>query len=162
MIITNRILVVLFFIIIKFPTTLAQNIPVTTDGKPPQLNSQSLINGIPVYGKPVDNQTRCIHWHSELDIIAIKFKCCNKYYPCFSCHEENTNHQPEVWPLKEFNQKAILCGVCGNELSIQDYMSCDNKCPKCSSLFNPGGKNHYHLYFEVKESPEDRKSERPN
>ena len=41
-----------------------------------------------VYGSLVDNETRCIHYHTFLDIIAIKFKCCEKYYPCYQCHNE--------------------------------------------------------------------------
>jgi len=109
----------------------------------------SQIRGVNVFGKPVDNQTRCVHWHSELDIIAIKFKCCDKYYPCFSCHEEEADHEPQVWPKAEFDQKAILCGVCGNELSIQDYMNSNNTCPTCKSGFNPGCSKHYHLYFQT-------------
>jgi uncharacterized CHY-type Zn-finger protein len=108
------------------------------------------INGISIFGKPVDNQTRCEHWHSALDIIAIKFKCCEKYFPCYSCHEETADHEAMVWPKNEFDTKAILCGVCGTELSIKDYMGCNNTCPKCASLFNPGCSKHYHLYFEVK------------
>ena len=56
---------------------------------------KSTIKGINIYGKTVDNQTRCQHWHSELDVIAIKFKCCEKYYPCFSCHEEEADHEPK-------------------------------------------------------------------
>ena len=107
------------------------------------------INGISIFGKPVDNQTRCEHWHSALDIIAIKFKCCEKYFPCYSCHEETADHKANVWPRNEFDTKAILCGVCGTELSIKDYMGCNNTCPKCASLFNPGCSKHYHLYFEV-------------
>lgn len=114
----------------------------------PLANAQ--VKDIVVYGKPVDNQTRCIHWHSELDIIAIKFKCCNKYYPCFSCHKETTDHKPAVWPTKEFTERAILCGICGNELTINEYINCNNTCPTCASLFNPGCKNHYHLYFETR------------
>jgi uncharacterized CHY-type Zn-finger protein len=109
----------------------------------------SQIRGINVFGKPVDNQTRCVHWHSELDIIAIKFKCCEKYYPCFSCHEEEADHAHQVWPKSEFDQKAILCGACGKELSIQDYMASNNTCPHCKSSFNPGCSKHYHLYFET-------------
>lgn len=108
-----------------------------------------LVKGISVYGKPVDNQTRCVHWHSLLDIIAIKFNCCNKYYPCYSCHKETAAHEATVWPKQEFDQKAILCGACGHELTINEYMNCQNTCPKCASLFNPGCKNHYHLYFET-------------
>ncbi|WP_297336336.1 CHY zinc finger protein [Algoriphagus sp.] len=115
----------------------------------------SQIRGINVYGKPVDNQTRCIHWHSELDIIAIKFKCCDKYYPCFSCHEEEADHNHQVWPKSEFDQKAILCGVCGNELGINEYMNSNNSCPHCQAKFNPGCSKHYHLYFETEPKKED-------
>lgn len=109
-----------------------------------------LSNGFRIFGKPIDNQTRCEHWHSELDIIAIKFKCCNNYFPCYSCHEETTDHEAQVWPAGEFDQKAILCGVCGHELAIAEYMRCNNTCPKCASLFNPGCSKHYYLYFETK------------
>jgi uncharacterized CHY-type Zn-finger protein len=114
-------------------------------------------NGVRIFGKPIDTQTRCIHWHSSLDIIAIKFKCCDKYFPCYSCHEETSTHQAQVWPITEFDTKAILCGECGTELSINDYMGCNNTCPKCSSLFNPGCSKHYHLYFEVAKKSEDQK-----
>ncbi|KEO75587.1 chromophore lyase [Anditalea andensis] len=107
------------------------------------------MGGVNVYGQSVDDQTRCVHWHSDLDIIAIKFKCCNRYYPCFSCHEEETDHEHQVWPRSEFDQNAILCGVCRKELSIEDYMASGNICPHCTSHFNPGCSNHYYLYFEV-------------
>lgn len=116
---------------------------------------KSSIKGINIYGKPIDQQTRCQHWHSELDVIAIKFKCCEKYYPCFSCHEEGADHEPKVWPKSEFDSKAILCGVCGTELSISDYQNSNNTCPKCKAAFNPGCSKHYHLYFET----EDQKIE---
>ena len=119
-------------------------------GPPAQIGDTLQIKGTAVYGKPVDHQTRCVHWYSSLDIIAIKFKCCGKYYPCFSCHAETTTHHSIVWPVREFNEKAILCGVCGHELTITEYMSCNNTCPKCTSSFNPGCANHYHLYFETK------------
>jgi len=114
-------------------------------------------NGVHIFGKPIDKQTRCIHWHSSLDIIAIKFKCCDKYFPCYSCHEETAGHEAIVWPKNEFDTKAILCGECGHELSIKDYMGCNNTCPKCASLFNPGCSKHYHLYFEVGKKSEDQK-----
>lgn len=140
----NR-LAVGFFLFLLFSTsnyTLAQDRPV-------MLPVESTIQGIRIFGKPIDNQTRCVHWHSDLDIIAIKFKCCDKYYPCFSCHEEEADHAHQIWPKVEFDQKAILCGVCGNELSIQEYKNSNNTCPHCQSQFNPGCSKHYHLYFEI-------------
>jgi uncharacterized CHY-type Zn-finger protein len=109
------------------------------------------VGEVRVFGKAIDKQTRCVHWHSQLDVIAIKFKCCDKYYPCFSCHEEEADHEHIVWPKSEFDQAAILCGVCGAELSIEDYMASDNTCPHCEASFNPGCSNHYHLYFETEE-----------
>lgn len=107
-----------------------------------------LSNGIEVYGKAIDRQTRCVHWHSELDIIAIKFKCCDKYYPCHSCHKECADHKSEQWAKKHWDTKAVLCGQCGHELTVNEYMNCANVCPKCEENFNPGCRKHYDLYFE--------------
>jgi len=101
-----------------------------------------------VYGQTVDSETRCVHYHSQLDIIAIKFKCCKKYYPCYKCHQEAEIHTPQVWSVAEHNQKAILCGVCKHELTITEYINSGNKCTSCKSNFNPGCSLHYHLYFE--------------
>lgn len=102
---------------------------------------------IEVKGKPVDDQTRCTHYHSALDIIAIKFKCCNTYYPCFYCHEGIAGHAAELWSRNEFDTKAILCGVCRQEMTINEYQQCNYQCPHCSSSFNPKCANHNHLYF---------------
>jgi uncharacterized CHY-type Zn-finger protein len=106
------------------------------------------MNYWPIHGKPVDEQTRCVHFNAERDIMAIKFKCCGEYYPCFSCHEESAGHNAVVWPKDEWNEKAILCGVCNHEMTINEYFSSDNRCPKCGALFNPNCSLHYHLYFE--------------
>lgn len=104
---------------------------------------------IEVKGKTIDDQTRCEHWHSSLDIIAIKFKCCKEYYyPCYQCHEETVDHKPEVWKKEEWNTKAILCGVCKTELTINEYFHSVNHCPHCHAAFNPNCCRHYHLYFE--------------
>ena len=101
-----------------------------------------------VKGKTVDEHTRCVHYHSPLDIIAIKFKCCDTYYPCFYCHAEETKHAAVVWKKTEFNTKAILCGVCSYEMTIEEYFSSGYHCPHCQSPFNPKCSNHNHLYFE--------------
>lgn len=101
-----------------------------------------------VYGKTIDNHTRCTHYHSSTDVIAIKFKCCNKYYPCYQCHQEVANHPSQVWGIVDQNEKAVLCGMCNVELTIKQYMDSNNFCPNCKSPFNPNCANHYHLYFE--------------
>lgn len=107
------------------------------------------IFGETVRGTNIDAQTRCAHYHSEIDIIAIKFKCCGKWFPCFRCHAENAAHEPQVWSKNERDEQAILCGECGRQLTIEEYINCDSTCPNCKSAFNPGCANHYHLYFEI-------------
>ena len=102
-----------------------------------------------VYGKPLDAHTRCVHYHSETDIIAIRFACCGRYYPCFECHEAEADHPATVWPQADWNKKAVLCGVCQSELTIWEYLHSRHTCPNCHAAFNPGCKNHYHLYFDM-------------
>ena len=104
---------------------------------------------IEVYGKVIDDNTRCEHYHSPADIIAIKFKCCQKYYPCYKCHEETAGHVAQPWNKNEWNMKAILCGACKTELTIEEYMQSGNHCPDCKAAFNPDCSKHYHLYFQT-------------
>jgi uncharacterized CHY-type Zn-finger protein len=101
-----------------------------------------------IRGRTIDKYTRCVHYHSTLDIIAIKFKCCNEYYPCYECHKEAA-HESEVWKKNEFDTRAILCGICDHEMTINEYLNCSNHCPDCNSPFNPNCDKHYHLYFEI-------------
>lgn len=102
-----------------------------------------------VQGKVIDDQTRCVHYHEANDIIAIKFKCCGVYYPCYYCHNETADHQSTNWVKNEFDERAILCGICKEELTINEYLNSGNSCPKCESLFNPNCQLHYSLYFEI-------------
>jgi uncharacterized CHY-type Zn-finger protein len=104
---------------------------------------------IMIKGKIIDTHSRCQHYHSALDIIAIKFKCCGDYYPCFLCHEETAGHQAEVWGKAETDTLAILCGVCRHEMTIAEYQNSGSLCPNCGAAFNPRCALHYHLYFEI-------------
>ena len=81
----------------------------------------SEIRGINIYGKPVDQQTRCQHWHSDLDIIAIKIHCCAKNYPCFSCHEETADHSPSVSHTDVNNNTIFPCGFVSKLMSTAYY-----------------------------------------
>lgn len=96
----------------------------------------------------IDNETRCEHYHSQNDRIAIKFYCCGAYFPCIKCHERYGCGNLKVWPRETFDQKAILCGSCKTELTINEYLNSGNQCPACHKAFNPGCALHYHLYFE--------------
>src|SRR5829696_5153483 len=105
------------------------------------------IKGIEINGVGIDHQTRCAHYSTPSDIIAIKFKCCGEWFPCFECHEEVAGHEPSVWPVNERDAPTIFCGACGIALTINEYFECNSVCPQCASSFNPGCANHYHLYF---------------
>ncbi|CAB4256086.1 similar to Saccharomyces cerevisiae YKL084W HOT13 Zinc-binding mitochondrial intermembrane space (IMS) protein involved in a disulfide relay system for IMS import of cysteine-containing proteins [Maudiozyma barnettii] len=105
---------------------------------------------VKLVGKLVDDQTRCIHWNSQLDVMAIKFKCCQTFYPCFECHQEVANHDPIRYDLKiekDATTSTILCGICHNEMTFNEYSN-GIKCTSCLTDFNPGCKLHYGLYFE--------------
>ncbi|MEW9502320.1 CHY zinc finger protein [Jeotgalibacillus marinus] len=106
-------------------------------------------HGIHIYGPAIDSETRCTHYHSEKDIIAIKFFCCKRYFPCVSCHEEDGGCNHAVWPKNQFDEKAVLCGSCGNEHSISTYLECKSSCPNCHASFNPGCSLHAYLYFDI-------------
>ena len=119
-------------------------------------------DGIPqvpdVRGIDLDPQTRCSHYHSPLDIIAIKMKCCGVYYACKDCHIALAGHPIALWPRTEWQQRAILCGACKRELTIQEYLQCESRCPSCGAAFNPACANHYHFYFEAQEKTTDEKT----
>lgn len=110
------------------------------------------IRGIRVFGVDVDAETRCAHYASDRDVIAIKFACCDDYYPCLSCHDELTDHQPAVWKATEFDEPAVLCGQCGSELTITTYLDASSTCPHCEAAFNPGCRTHWPHYFDVEQS----------
>ena len=82
----------------------------------------TVVGGVEVLGVGLDSQTRCVHWRSELDVLAIKMKCCGVYYACKDCHEASAGHAVEVWPREEWGEMAVLCGVCGGEMTIDAYM----------------------------------------
>jgi uncharacterized CHY-type Zn-finger protein len=96
----------------------------------------------------IDLQTRCTHYHSDKDIVALKFACCNAYYPCYKCHEEFADHSIVPWKKTQFNEKAIYCGNCSNELSINEYLNSGFRCPFCLAQFNPACEKHCAFYFE--------------
>ncbi|MFF2178035.1 CHY zinc finger protein [Lysinibacillus sp. NPDC058147] len=99
-----------------------------------------------ILGNVIDDQGRCKHYSNKQDTISIKFKCCGEYYPCYKCHEENANHKIQPWKKENFDEKAIFCGVCKKELTINEYLNSTN-CKHCNTLFNPNCSKHFHIYF---------------
>lgn len=105
------------------------------------------VHGIEVHGIEVDAQTRCRHYHAQSDVVAIKFKCCGAYYSCYRCHEALADHPARPWPRADFSAEAILCGACGGELGIREYLACGASCPRCGARFNPRCEKHFSAYF---------------
>ena len=102
-----------------------------------------------VRGISVTKQTQCAHYHSERDIVAVRFKCCDAFYACIHCHEELADHAPLLWSNNERETNAVLCGHCRSVMSINEYLGCNNRCPLCEAAFNPGCADHHHFYFEL-------------
>ena len=102
-----------------------------------------------VRGLDLDAQTRCAHYNSPLDVVAIKMKCCGIYYACKDCHAALAGHALQPWPRGESDGPTVLCGACGTQMSIRRYLECENACPACGAGFNPGCRGHHHFYFET-------------
>ncbi|SCU99443.1 LADA_0H19812g1_1 [Lachancea dasiensis] len=106
-------------------------------------------------GLLVDPQTRCVHWHSALDIVCFKFKCCKQYYACHSCHDHFESHPTQRYHLETDSQvPLVLCGACRTAMTFDQYQSelaCKSslQCPFCAAAFNPNCKLHYSLYFNT-------------
>jgi len=104
---------------------------------------------VPLRGVAVDSETRCAHWDSPVDVVALRFGCCGAYYPCDACHDAVTGHEAEPWPRDRFTEPAALCGHCRTTLSARAFLDADDACPRCGVAFNPSCRAHVDRYFEV-------------
>lgn len=95
----------------------------------------------------VSQHTGCLHYNSTFDVISIKCKDCNQYYACYECHIALADHPFGRWHPEEFDTKAILCGRCSAEMTIEQYLSCNSLCMYCKTSLNPNCKTHWSLYF---------------
>lgn len=100
-----------------------------------------------VRGRTVDDETRCVHYATVLDVVAIRFHCCDAYWPCAECHEEGAGHEAVRVPVADRDRPGILCGVCRHELSVTTYLRVE-ACPRCGAAFNPRCALHRDRYFE--------------
>lgn len=106
------------------------------------------VRGVPIRGIDVDPETRCTHFDTERDVVALRFACCDAYYPCFRCHEAVADHPAERLSVTS-PESAVLCGVCGAELTPSEFVDGEHRCPECGVPFNPGCADHYDRYFEL-------------
>lgn len=96
-----------------------------------------------IFGKLTDQDGRCIHYSSELDIIANKCGFCGKFYACYKCHNELEDH--EFAAVNPDEAETVMCGVCGEKYSYKVYSALE-KCTGCGKSFNPGCANHCSIY----------------
>ncbi|MFC4448874.1 CHY zinc finger protein [Halorussus aquaticus] len=104
------------------------------------------IHGHRVRGVEVGPETRCAHYDTDRDVVALRFACCEAYYPCFRCHDASADHEAERLSV-ESEAAAVLCGVCGAELTPREFVDGEHRCPDCGAEFNPGCADHYERYF---------------
>ncbi|WP_373876923.1 CHY zinc finger protein [Philodulcilactobacillus myokoensis] len=95
-----------------------------------------------IYGIKLDEQGRCIHYHTENDIVALMCAQCQCFYACYKCHDEMNDHQFKPMPI---DSTKVLCGNCKHVLSYQQYQK--GSCPFCKHAFNPRCKLHKEIYF---------------
>ncbi|SCU94390.1 LAFA_0F21550g1_1 [Lachancea sp. 'fantastica'] len=108
-------------------------------------------------GLLIDNQSRCVHWNSQLDVVCFKLKCCQHYYACHSCHDALESHPVQKYNISQDpSSHVVLCGVCRNTMSFNQYRSKTAsirdqslQCPFCCASFNPNCKLHYSIYFDI-------------
>jgi len=78
----------------------------------------------------------CFHYQRFASILA---PCCNKFYPCRWCHDNNENHE-----INRFDIKKMKCLLCNKEQNISSYcINCNNNmakyfCSTCNILDNYG------------------------
>ena len=104
---------------------------------------------VQVKGRPVDGQTRCVHWGGPLDVLAFRFPCCDGWWPCHACHGEAAGHAARPWPRARFGEPSVLCGACRTAMTVPEYVGAPDRCPACGAGFNPGCRSHHPLYVEA-------------
>jgi len=102
---------------------------------------------VPLRGVAVGPETRCAHYDGPRDVIAIRFACCEVYYPCIECHAVTTDHPATSWPHARRHESVVLCGACDRTMAATAYLQADHTCPHCGAAFNPGCAAHHDRYF---------------
>lgn len=96
-----------------------------------------------IHGILVDDESRCQHYHTKLDIIANRCSVCRKLYACYQCHDQLEDHP--FGPVNPSDPDSVMCGVCGRTFSYNEYHQCCS-CPDCGSAFNPRCSLHKDIY----------------
>ena len=65
-------------------------------------------------GVGLDAQTRCAHYATARDVVALRFACCPAYWSCHRCHAELTDH-PAVTLHRLLQAQGFGGGFARNE-----------------------------------------------
>lgn len=71
------------------------------------------------FGIGLDSSSRCYHYHTKLDIVALKCSVCQKYYACYKCHDALEEHCFAA--TKSDETFPVLCGSCRQMLTLKEY-----------------------------------------
>ncbi|MGX7775790.1 CHY zinc finger protein [Streptococcus pluranimalium] len=94
-------------------------------------------------GIDIDENSRCRHYHTEQDIVALKCADCQPYYACYKCHDVLEDHTFKATSSDE--PYPVICGACQSYLTFSAYKR--GSCPQCDAVFNPNCQLHDHIYF---------------
>ncbi|MGO3522530.1 MAG: CHY zinc finger protein [Leuconostoc mesenteroides] len=79
-----------------------------------------------IKGINLDQQGRCKHWHTDVDVVANRCAKCRKYYACYLCHDALNTH-PFVPVSLDTEETAVCCGVCLHQMTPAQYLMVDCK-----------------------------------
>ena len=99
---------------------------------------------LPIHGIDLDQNGRCMHYHTENDVVALSCAQCHRYFACYLCHDAIMTHK---FAPADPTDKSVMCGVCHQTMDYQDYSQ--NECPNCHHAFNPKCVRHQDIYFEL-------------
>src|SRR5699024_12127394 len=83
-----------------------------------------------IYGHTTDDAGRCVHYHSDVDVIANKCAECDTYWACYQCHQEATDHG---FGAMDLESNAVMCGQCRHEMNFEEYAGSTNGCQHVAS-----------------------------
>ena len=74
-------------------------------------------------GKPLPKNGVCKHFKNSFRWF--KFPCCQRLFPCMTCHDDNTDHPSQ-------RSELYVCGFCGHLEKISNR----NVCKECGGSVN--------------------------
>lgn len=100
-----------------------------------------------IYGSGLDAAGRCVHWHGDADVVALRCGQCHRYYACYMCHDAMEDHGFRA--ADDSDETPVLCGSCMHQLTREQYAA--GSCAYCGHGFNPGCALHHDIYFAKQE-----------